>query len=183
MDSMDNGGIKWGDPIELEGGKRPAWLKDDETIQWIGRGVDWSFWEDRDTVTADVLDRDRHTTHIRLPADHPHYQKQAAQAATPAIDPALVERMVYLVRLMADDDSALLAGEYRQQARDIIKALEPDSDLLEAREIAKPWLIYDGAYSIDNGYCDDQPAMKAVLAAIRRGRQLERDRAQAEALS
>lgn len=77
MNNTDNdGGIKWGDPIKVDG-VRPDWLKRDQIIQWIGRGMDWSFWEKTGPVTADVLDRDRNTTHIRLPHDHPYYTKPA----------------------------------------------------------------------------------------------------------
>ena len=106
------------------------------------------------------------------------------------IEPQLVERMVALVRDLASRIGGKIGvhecmnaepiPKQLREAQAIVRALDADNaDLLEAREIAKPWLIYDGAYSIDNGYCDEQPAMKAILAAIKRGREL----AQAEALS
>lgn len=101
------------------------------------------------------------------------------------IDPALVERMAVHI-LECDEVHGIRPKDADSRRRydemKAIAALLPrpvDPDLIEARGIAKPWLIYDGAYSIDNGYCDEQPAMKAILTAIKRGREL----AQAEALS
>lgn len=166
MDSMNDGGIKWGAEIAVVDGKRPEFLVQQDVKRMLI--VFPGGFERKPVDDCDPLEEWGWSSilAIRLPANHPHYQKQAE---APAIDPALVERMVALVRAAAEGQH-IEAG----RARDILKALEQDSDLLEAREIAKPWLIYDGAYSIDNGYCDDQPAMKAVLAAIRRGRQLER---------
>lgn len=48
-----------------------------------------------------------------------------------------------------------------------------DPVILKARELAKPWLIYDH-YSIDAGDHDDVPAMAAIREAIEFGRILER---------
>jgi len=110
---------------------------------------------------------------------------QTPEAATPAIDPALVERMRNLVQNMAQADKREVAimgtgqREAYEEARDILKALEPvDGDLLEARRLIielsgsvnPAWIqnVKDGKHD------QDDEGVPIALAAIRRGRALER---------
>lgn len=98
------------------------------------------------------------------------------------VDPALVERMVGLVR-----DIATLNGQlhqYQDRATDILKALEPaDEDLAEARKIACENSRWDRGNcfweEVQQGKSDHIPMVQAALAAIKRGRELERERGEA----
>lgn len=187
-DSANKDEIKWGAEIAVNG-KRPEWLAQDDTRMWyrcldgytcdhpaysLPASHDWWSRLDGDRIVA-----------IRLPADHPYYAQGKADeafaaklldadvrgvmrrrerqedAATTAIDPALVERAFDLVRLMASNDGAAFVFEYKDTARDILKALEPvDPDEAIAEEIAA---------SFNEG---EHEAI--ALAALKRGRQLER---------
>lgn len=155
MDSMDQGGIKWGGRIPVDG-VRPDWLKDTDIIRaWSKSGKEWLPWR---TANHNGW---KDTGFVAMYANHPHYQKQASQPEAPAIDPALVERMVALVRDVAKF-SFLNGHEKWEEARDILKALEPvDEDAEEAKRVVAEdkW---GNAYDL-------------ALAAIRRGRQLEQE--------
>lgn len=64
-----------------------------------------------------------------------------------------------------DEHAAVIAiSEARRRGEG--KCLDPDIE--EARKIAKPWLIYDDVDSMPA----TEPAMQAILAAIKRGREL-----------
>jgi len=90
------------------------------------------------------------------------------------ISQKLQDRMAALVRDLLDWDdnvSHKLLSPVIANAR-AIAALLPapiDPDLIEARRLAEPWLIYDNPGSGDN---DDSPTVQALLAAIKRGREL-----------
>lgn len=246
MDSTNDSGIKWGAEIAIVDGERPEWLGEDTYVDVLAnKGRPWySEGASGLGVGADHIGW-RYVKAIRLPADHPHYQKQAeAQKVdwskpieavhvvsgkvvavapkgesygpfqdiqpslpggvfsfkvdgshaygkwtirnvqtpepTPAIDPALVERMVALTKLIAAHDKSLVFGQCREEARDILMELEPvDEDLLEARQVARD--VVGGskqsmAYlnNITDGHNDRWPEVRIALAAIRRGRALER---------
>lgn len=96
----------------------------------------------------------------------------ALLASDPLSRPTPDERAVALAKRFAQDDVPV--DEYlalKAEARAILAALEPDIELEEARKIAKDWLIYDDANTLQA----NEPSMKAILKAIRRGRQLEKE--------
>ena len=71
-------GITWGPEIAVNG-KRPEWLADDDRMQCLPSpdwkvGADWVHPLDDNHAWACL-------THIRLPADHPHYAAQEPRTA------------------------------------------------------------------------------------------------------
>lgn len=156
MDSMDQGGIKWGAEIAVSNCK-PDWVVQDDTPVW---------WQDERgqsnvSTTARLFWQQSggDLIKIKLPANHSHYQKQAQQEV--AIDPALVERM----RLLLVDVAGLHGQmhQYQTRAKDILKALEPvDPDEEAAATMADEWRQNSSSLK------------ETILAAIRRGRALER---------
>lgn len=104
-----------------------------------------------------------------------------------AVGPELVERMLALVRqigggfwLNGVNEDGITPYDAVEAARTIVAELpEPDPDLIEARKIAseKLWKLGASAEAIaagdiSEGKGDDKIIMHAVLAAIKRGRQL-----------
>lgn len=72
MDSMYDGGIKWGAEIAVDG-VRPEWLCDGDYVRV------WNAGKSRRGMNGDVGEYLwSEIQSIVLPADHPHYQKQAA---------------------------------------------------------------------------------------------------------
>lgn len=66
--------INWGPEIATNG-KRPEWLRDGDKIRWYGKCAADDWWEGSSRFTyAESISWD-HDTHIRLPADHPHYSE------------------------------------------------------------------------------------------------------------
>lgn len=262
-DSIERDGIKWGAEIAVDG-VRPEWLGEDTYVDVLANnGRRWYSEGAIGLGVGAVHIGWRYVKAIRLPADHPHYQKQAnpnlammhlqtqkpvvavdwskpieavhesntvrratagflggkpvvhihgigdnwyvqgnevggtkwtirnVQTPTPAIDPALVERMVTLVRGMREATKDNHTGKYAvahnayREARDIMDIIEPevpekiDEDLLTAREIALRYslpaqLSSLSSYNTNQGKFDDHQVMHALQAAIRRGRALER---------
>lgn len=119
--------------------------------------------------------------HTGSPADIIGYRKRTD--AAPDRDPALWDRMVALVRDVA---KISVTGElpggrlnaYGEEARAIVAELAPpvDPDLIEAREIALANSLpgFEGitSWKTRDGAADDKAFMKAILAGIKRGRQL-----------
>lgn len=89
-------------------------------------------------------------------------------------------RALDLIRRIAAHD-----GKWGIEARAIMRDVEPDGDLIEARKIAAKRWNGDGAgyggpdlaKNIDNGECDDLWYFKPVYDAIKRGRAMERGEA------
>lgn len=167
-DSIERDGIKWGAEISVVG-QKPDWLDDQQKV-WFR-----NTHGHQDSREADAI-WFGNVTAIRLPADHPYYAKQQPQH----IDPALVERMVALVKDLAIEAREPVNSWFHHwvEARDIIKALEPiDPDLLEARRcVVKAYESIgrkDLALQADSGKMDSRLRVQACLAAIKRGRELE----------
>lgn len=93
------------------------------------------------------------------------------QPATPAISAEVVGRMVDLVRRMAATEAYADTG-WAIDARSIAALLPvEDGDLVEARRIAFNVTGYDFTL----GDSDNSEAVKSALAALKRGRELERN--------
>jgi len=105
-----------------------------------------------------------------------------------AVSPELVERMRKLAYAVsqchyADDESNGhgIGSVFIKEARAIVAALEPvDVDLVEARNVAIGQLeSRDQSETflrrISEGDCDHYPEVRIAKAAIKRGRQLQRD--------
>lgn len=171
--------MEFGPEIKVDG-KRPEWLGNAERV-WVSN------------FSGSEIDQERiagrvywpNAKSIRLPANHPHY-------TTPTPD----ERALALVKRMAEwlaesDRSQIDKSLYWQsEARAIVAALEPvDGDLVEAREICASSAIseYDDpgnrevtlgsdlARHYRDGSYDKNSDMRRALAAIKRGRQLEKE--------
>jgi len=171
----------FGPEIKVDG-KRPEWLGDYKGPLGYSRGADsWygpceedpDFWTEVDIVNGRGWNS---VCAIRLPANHPHYQQNA---------PTPDERAVALVKRLASlsPDHLPRAFEFapiQDEARAIVAALEPvDPDVLEARnieaQICRRSDLEDEAQKVEKGELDDRPGMVGVLAAIKRGRQLEKE--------
>lgn len=102
-------------------------------------------------------------------------------ATKPAISDELVERMVAAVRQHASGSAEVLQrsdGEYRSLyaecmaiAAELPQSVDPD--LLEARKCAVPYVDALTSDILEGGY-DSSSQVSAALAAIKRGRALER---------
>jgi len=183
--------VQWGPEIPVDG-KRPEWLRDEDEFQWAdNHHLDFSWWRDDCTTGSSFNPTQWHTlTAIRLPTSHPHYaasQPLQASKGASGYDEGLIERMVALVRQYGTDDNSIQQrgdGEYRSpcaEARAIVAEMEPavDGDLVEARDVAAS--VYDtagntlSAENIRLGLRDEGMDVCTALAAIRRGRELERN--------
>lgn len=99
------------------------------------------------------------------------------------IDDALVERMTVLIRAWAHDESYYPFrgyGETIDEAKAVSALLpEPvDPDLVEARTLAWEHSDCKKSYSqsfVMDGRADNGTAVKAMLAAIKRGREMQKD--------
>lgn len=100
--------------------------------------------------------------------------------AKPAISDELVERMVtFLRKLDKWDGSYALASDMTEARAIVAKLPQPvDPDLLEARaieaRICREVENSRDAERVERGEFDERPGMQGVLAAIKRGRALER---------
>ena len=140
--------VEWGPEIKVEG-KRPEWLIQDGKL-WK-RSFDGYEQKDLDVVSVHWPNTDW----IRLPANHPHY--------TTPTRTALEQRMHSLIKHAAVNAS----GYTQEEARAILAELEPvDPDVIEADAI----MTTIGFRNVDP--CSD--IRKVALAALRRGRALER---------
>lgn len=155
--------VDWSKPIEavhVDGRVAPATLSPLDGIKWVHCGETsddgvWFYGEN-----GDVEWRGWTIRNVQTP-----------EAATPAIDPALVERMVGLVRTAAAWKNSVVSEGYdnrlaetANEARDILKALEPvDPEEAAVAEVLEEWT---------NDYNGTSKTL--ALAAIRRGRALER---------
>lgn len=176
-DSNNDGGIKWGAGIAVDG-KRPEWLRDDDVIAVINEHG--TYWSDGVYKARDCCNWPPQT-HIRLPANHPYYlatsrgftywpggesapddwdganilrrdgkeqngvarwswngphkpladvigyRKRTEQPA-PAIAPALVERMLALVKTITSSKSprSVFADAWFEEAEQIAKSMDGD---------------------------------------------------------
>lgn len=92
------------------------------------------------------------------------------QPTQPTIPTDIAERAIALVRDMA----GVTLGTWTDTARAILADLEPVSvDLLAARECVMS--VNGGSPYTEAGDDDDKQIMQAALAAIAKGRQLERE--------
>lgn len=188
--SDDLSKVVFGDPIEMTG-KRPAWLEYGIPMRWSAGGNPYLDVKSHECVN---WGRD-YPVSIRLPVDHPYYRQTAEPKGlttneTLPSDP-IAKRMEALVRRIADDEHFSDSAEARavtREARAIVALLpEPvDADLVEAREMAidlmSKTVIANGnpqaapeIVRIREGKGDTNSYVVACLAAIRRGRALERD--------
>lgn len=100
-----------------------------------------------------------------------------------ALDPALVERMVALVRDLHADHVKHGAHDYVQDfvartAAIVAELPKPiDPDLIEAREMAEAlgWASANRLEDLRTGRMDDFQGVKALLDALKRGRELQRE--------
>lgn len=85
----------------------------------------------------------------------------------------LAESAFAIVRAAASEKCVEPAPKYVLDARELAPMLpEPaDPDIEEARKLAEPWLIYDDVSLLRVG---SSPSLTALLAAIKRGRELAR---------
>lgn len=158
--------VEWGPEIKVEG-KRPEWLTNSDLridVSWgktrytsgdnpEGAPVSCVFWEG--------------ATAIRLPANHPHYTKPATPART-----ALEQRMEGALRKLASED-------IRSHQSDGVQAaiFEARAIVAELPEPADPDEIEADAIMTTIGFRNVDPSSdirKVALAALRRGRALER---------
>lgn len=175
--------VEWGPEIQVNG-KRPEWLASGPQCILLHNVTGWHQYR-ADAVNPDHVgwampNGTANVDLIRLPADHPHYR----QPTTSERDPALWDRMVALVRSMADrydngrsDDESVARDAYpwMREARAIVADLPKpvDPDLLLAREIVAEE-YGDGsnvahlAAQARSGEGDEWFHTKVVLRAIRK---------------
>jgi len=167
--------IVWGAEIPIVDGKKPEWLRDDDRIafnegcSWYGcdsggvdSGVEWmgSEWGGLGRVHV-----------IRLPANHPYYATAAWQP-DPRTVQACAEHIANLPVCVKFGCTA------KAIADELIEALLPapvDPDLIEARRIAAEHDDNKGYQYLD-GSRDEYPSFRAILAALKCGRELEREK-------
>lgn len=178
--SDDLSKVVFGEAIEMTG-KRPAWLEDGIPMRWSAGGNPYLDVKSHECVN---WGRD-YPVLIRLPVDHPCYRQMAEPKGlttneTLPSDP-IAKRMEALVRAMASPRWSTANNENYVEARAIATLLpEPvDADLVEARECVAA--VYEAASRHDlakitrDGGQDKRLRVQSALAAIRRGRALERD--------
>lgn len=159
--------MEFGPEIKVDG-KRPEWLGSyDGPLGYERNGYGWygpmeglpEFWNERDIISS--RDGWRSIIAIRLPANHPHYTTPTPDER--AVAPELVGRMRKLVEAMALSQSCTTIYT---EARAIVAALEPvDPDVAEA----------DAIMAMDEYKGGNNHVQRAVIAAIKRGRQLEKE--------
>lgn len=173
--------MEFGPKIEVDG-KRPEWLGSysgyigyirDKEDQY-GPGAMWT--------ERDILGNRqgwKTVTGLFLPANHPHYQQNTPTPDERAV--ALVKRLVK--NASPDGETRPHPAEYWGmvvEARAIVAALEPvDPMLLEARQVVAD--LYTGGNVSHlreqalSGDGDEWFHTKVARAALRRGRQLEKE--------
>jgi hypothetical protein len=164
MNSMTNENVEWGPEIVVSG-KRPEWLKDDDLIRWC-----WPItgWVERE-CPARVVSIENGVTHIRLHANHAYYHQP-----TPAPTPDMAGEMEALVRRLADNKYT--GFDWHEDAIDLVSRLAPlpDPDIQVARDIwadAADDASDDYRQFIREGAYDTDRTFRAVLAALKRGKQ------------
>lgn len=129
--------MEFGPEIKVDG-KRPEWLKDDETLEYrhsMDTMVDpmiaparYDGWSDRDwkCVTA-----------IRLPANHPHYATPTPDER--AVAPELVSRMIEHLKDCGQAHNIRPRDPDAQRRYDEMKAIvaalepvDPDKEIIDA---------------------------------------------------
>jgi len=175
--------ITWGDPIEVNG-VRPAWLGDEDKVQWESETAPFAFlWhDDADYWLASTVCQWEFKTAIRLPADHPYYSARpetsgyaeagedgdltplarAARAIYCAEQNINYDQNVAHVEYWFDkarcdaDGEECVADEYLGFARAAIAAIrEPSCEVLE-----------EGVFTdIFQGFHDDAEARRDILRA------------------
>ena len=174
--------MEFGPEIKVDG-KRPEWLEDHEIVPIRDHYDTEGRWQGTTPVRADRP----HWPLIcamRLPANHPHYTTPTPDER--AVAPELVYRMKNAILrhvackpyLFDDDEGPNISVE--AELRSIAAALEPvDEDLVEARKIAcqnSRWSSGDEAWrNVQEGRSDHFPIVQCAIAALARGRQLQRD--------
>lgn len=199
--SDDLSKVGWGAEIPVLG-PRPDWLSDEDHIavkndDWRGSVIVGNLtigsWKH---VTAIRLPADHpyyRQAYKPTPAEHANgvYDPDCAACREYAepdmgnpISEPIAKRMEALVRRVADDEHFSDSAEARavtREARAIVALLpEPvDADLVEARKLACENSRWDRSSDqwrdVMTGKQDRIPMVSVALAAIRRGRALERD--------
>lgn len=160
--------VEWGPEIRVGNCKPEGLVKDSSLVWWTDGEVSHVSTTERLVWTQERVPLKA----IRLPAGHPYYSKAPT---TPERDPALWDRMVALVR-----DIAEVGGEWThgydqwKEAKTIVADLPKpvDPDLIEARRI-----VSDRGYPSDYEEVDDDSVVGVALAAIKRGRELAGEQA------
>ena len=147
--------MEFGPEIKVDG-VRPGWLEDDDHIHKPKNFNGHEYEVETAAGTGWSVVKS-----IRLPANHPHYATPTPDER--AVAPELVERMRQLVEDAASDEPGGRSA-LRTEARAILAALEPvDENVKAANQIIEEW--------VDGGMMTKD----MVLAAIKRGRQLEKE--------
>jgi len=158
--------MEFGPEIKVDG-VIPEWLKDHEIVPIRDHYATRGLWQGNTPVRADATYWP-YIRAIRLPANHPHYTTPTPDER--AVAPELAERMRALVMAMASEHHERRGADYAE-ARAIVAALEPVyGDLVEANRICA-----DIIWTWTNRENMCKQLDDAVLKAIKRGRQLEKE--------
>lgn len=171
---------EWGPAIEV-GGVRPAWLSEDSKVNfWNNAGVSGTRFP---AGIAFHSGANVWVTHIRLPANHPHYRTETPAEAplgvftgVEALDKleALTRRLAKGFHLPHVNDDGITPQEAVAEAQHIVRVyLKPeiDPDLLKAREIATA--VSEIKRNYTDGKSDESMGVRAALAGIKAGRKME----------
>lgn len=193
---VENVGVDWSKPIEavhddgrivsvcLSQHQPHAKMKNVEPS--LDEGSTFTFMADGSHYAPHVRWRIRNTQNyteqvMELADAATLFEKQVREPSTIPVDKALWERVVGLIRDMAGWPTASTPPiRFELEARAIAELLRPvvDEDLIEAREVAAS--MYDNgrnellASNVRKGLRDDGMDVSIALAAIARGRALER---------
>lgn len=183
--------IDWGAEIPVDG-KRPEWLDGyDGPVRWFNcdQPCGVTLLKSGRLNWGNYYGMEKGGVHaIRLPADHPHYAWQASGHSlgnnnlgtndVPTPPQGIAPEVVTLTGEQANMLRKLLAwvkavpGPFADEAAACLAMMEPvDGDLLEARRIAADHVPF-AAEKLLSGQEDGTASIKAVLAAIKRGRSL-----------
>lgn len=172
--SDDLSKVVFGEPIECRGQKPDGFPTGRVPVQWSYNGRPYLDVTAEQCKNFGLPDQ---PVLIRLPVDVAEPKGLTTNKTLPSDD--IAKRMEALVRAMAGAN--VLSGFTHYDEAKAIVALLPkpvDADLVEARKLAVEHTDGWGerrAADILAGLCDDGVAVPAMLAAIRRGRALERD--------
>lgn len=186
----------WGAEIPVNG-KRPGWLKGNDEVLLQECGLPFY----KTSMLASEINWHSDLEAIRLPADHPHYAQPtlpddltARMVAENERLRKAIERALQCTPSIGSKYVGLAGMTYRQVIkydcgdpwailRGALVASEPeseliDNDLIEARKIAGDYWMSKGDHlgqrrSV-NGEMDGSRDIDIALAAIKRGRALER---------
>ncbi len=185
---MSNKVVDWGAEIKIEDGKRPDWLETGVPVLWraeTGRASEVSSDKIENWGLCRGHEKERYAVFIRLPADHPHYRNVEPQEPPLPPEWAMLKALSLMeyggTPLSKVQDEPNEHYEVVAFARYISQHEEPpvDPDLLEARqieyELCKAQDMHDPEQAL-RGEWDDNEGLKGVLKAIKRGRELERQR-------